>query len=113
GETVRTYTVTVTREPSSNAELSGLQISGGGLTGQLELEPAFAAEHLDYTLTVSNAVHEVTVTPTVADTTARVTVNGEAVASGGSTTVELAVGSNPIEIVVTAEDGETVRTYTV
>ncbi|WP_162254162.1 cadherin-like beta sandwich domain-containing protein [Ensifer sp. Root142] len=107
GTTVKTYTVTVTRAPSANADLSGLDLSAGTLS------PAFASGTVSYTATVPNAAASLTVTPTVSDTTASVTVNGVAVATGtASGTIALAVGTNVLTTVVTAQDGTT-KTYTV
>ncbi|XID96271.1 cadherin-like beta sandwich domain-containing protein [Paenibacillaceae bacterium WGS1546] len=107
GTTVRTYTVTVTRAPSSNASLSGLELSEG------ELSPEFDVNVLDYTATVGHAERSITVKPTVADTTATVKVQGESVESGTAVPVSLSVGDNVVEVEVTAQDGTTVRTYTV
>ena len=93
---------------STNANLSNLTISAGTLT------PAFASGTLSYTASVSNATTSITETPTVADATATVKVNGTAVVSGNpSGPISLAVGSNVITTVVTAQDGTTTRTYTV
>ncbi len=64
-------------------------------------------------LSVPNATTSLTVTPDVSDTTATVTVNGVAVASGAASgSIALAVGPNVLTTVVTAEDGTT-NTYTV
>ena len=85
-----------------------MTISAGTLT------PAFASGTLSYTASVSNATTSITVTPTVADATATVKVNGTTVVSGNpSGPIALAVGSNVITTVVTAQDGTTTRTYTV
>jgi len=95
--------------PLSNiATLNDLTISKGTLT------PVFASATLNYTDTVANDVTSVTVTPTVSDTTAKVTVNGVAVTSGtASGAIPLAVGPNTITVVVTAQDGTTINTYTI
>lgn len=105
----KTYTVTVTRAaPSSNADLSALSLSSGNLS------PAFAAGTTSYTASVGNATTSLTVTPTVADATASIMVNGVATTSGNaSSAIALNVGSNTITTVVTAQDGTTVKTYTV
>ena len=106
GTTTNTYTITVTRVPSSNADLSNLTVSQGSLT------PAFASGTTSYTDSVANSAASMTVTPTVADASATTTVNGTAVASGSpSQTIDLSVGNNTITVVVTAQDGTT-RTYT-
>ncbi len=103
----KTYTVTVTREAASNADLSGMTLSAGALS------PTFASGTTSYTANVSNNVYSLTVTPTVSDSTATVTVNGTTVTSGqASGAVALSVGSNTISTVVTAQSGAT-KTYTV
>lgn len=105
GATQKTYTVTVTRV-SNNANLSNLTLSSGTLS------PVFSAGTTTYTASVPYAVSSVDVTPTVADSTAAVTVNGNAATSGSPANVTLSVGPNPINVVVTAQDGTT-KTYTV
>ncbi len=108
GSTTKTYTITVTRAPSSNADLSSLTVSQGTLT------PAFATGTTSYTDSVDNTVTSMTVTPTLADTTASITVNTVAVASGSaSEAINLNVGSNTITVVVRAQDGTTTKTYTI
>src|SRR6202012_4754423 len=58
--------------------------------------------------------NSVTVTPTAANATATITVNGSTVLSGKpSAGLPLDVGSNVIAITVTAQDGVPIRTYTV
>ncbi|PWK13487.1 cadherin-like beta sandwich domain-containing protein [Tumebacillus permanentifrigoris] len=106
GSTEQTYTLTVTRAPSSNTDLSNLELSQGTLS------PDFASGTLTYTASVGNAVTDLTVTPTVADSTATVEVNGVAVTSGNaSTPISLNVYENTISVVVTAQDGSTKKTY--
>lgn len=108
GGTTKTYTLTVNRVPSTNANLSALSPSSGTLA------PAFAAATTSYTASVSNATTSMTVTPTVADSTATVTVNGVAVTSGSASgAIALAVGSNTVTTVVTAQDGTTTKSYTI
>ncbi|MDQ0896596.1 cadherin-like beta sandwich domain-containing protein [Paenibacillus sp. V4I7] len=95
----KTYQLTVTRLLSNNANLSSLTISEGTLS------PVFGANVTAYTTSVSNGTSKITVTPTVADSRAKVTVNGALVASGAaSDVIHLKKGENTIEIQVTAED---------
>ncbi|WP_264538481.1 beta strand repeat-containing protein [Flavobacterium sp. N1736] len=90
------------------ATLSNLSVSEGTLI------PVFASGTLDYTFTVPNASSSLTVTPVTTDTNATVTVNGTAVISGdASGSIALAVGSNVITTIVTAQDGTTTQTYTI
>jgi len=107
GVTTKTYTVTVTRAPSTNASLSGLTISAGTLA------PAFATGTLNYTASVTNGTTSINVVPTFADATATATLNGTAIASGATGAVNLSVGANVITIVLTAQDGTTIKTYKV
>ncbi|WP_166727778.1 cadherin-like beta sandwich domain-containing protein [Mucilaginibacter gilvus] len=103
----KTYTVTISRLPSSNADLAGITVSGGSLS------PAFVPGSLNYTTTIGNVNTGVTVTPNTSDATSTVTVNGAAVMPGtASNTIPLTVGSNTITVVVKAQDG-TVKTYTI
>ena len=110
--TTSTYTVTVTRtEPetpvqeSSDATLSGLTLSDVSFG-------TFDSTTTSYTAAVANTVTRTTVTPTVNDSGASYVIKlGGVTDSDG--TVPLAVGTNVITTDVTAEDGETTRTYTV
>ena len=89
---------------SADASLSALTLSGA--------EVAFDPATLEYAVGVGHDVAQTTVTATPADESAgyAVTLDGEADEDG---TVELAVGENAVAVVVTAEDGKTVTTYTV
>ena len=108
GVTTATYIVNVIRAPSSNANLIGLTLSEGTLS------PAFSSGITTYADTVSNATTNITATPTDSDTTATITVNGMPTPSGtASNAIPLAVGSNTITVVITAQDGVTTNTYTV
>ncbi len=102
GTVIDTYNLTVTRVPSSNAGLSNLTLSSATLS------PAFATATSEYTAQVSSSTTGITVTPTISDPTATVTVNGVAVASGtASANIPLSTGLNPVNVVVTAQDGTT------
>jgi formylglycine-generating enzyme required for sulfatase activity len=108
GTTTKTYTITVTRAASANADLSNIALSSGTLT------PTFASGTTTYTASVAHGVSSLTVTPTVADSTAVVKVNNVTVTSGtASGSVNLNVGPNTITVVATAQDGTTTKTYTV
>jgi gliding motility-associated-like protein len=105
----QTYTVTVTRAaPSAVATLANLVLSDGTIS------PAFSSSTTSYTTTVANSVSSITLTPTVTDATATISVNGDVVASGQSTaSINLGVGSNVITVVGLAQDGNTQQVYTV
>ena len=110
GNISETYTVTVTRaeapapQLSADAALRTLALSGV----TLEFDPAT----INYAAEVGNGVAETAVTPGVNGDGATyvVLLNGVEDPDG---TVELAVGENVVAVVVTAEDGETAKTYTV
>ncbi len=107
--------------PSTNANLSDLGVSAGTLS------PAFDSATTSYTDAVHNTVNmfpdpvniayyddTIRFTPTAADPTATITVNGTPVVSGSTTAaIHLNTGDNPITTVVTAQDGTTTMTYTV
>ena len=95
---------------SDNASLSNLLVQN---TSALTLTPVFASATTSYSVAVAATVSNVTVTPTLADTTASVTVNGQAITlASPSAQVSLVPGVNSIPVVVPAQDGVTVKTYT-
>jgi len=101
-----TTTTTVTGPPSTNASLANLVPSAGTLS------PAFASNVFSYTASVLYAVTGLTVTPTAADPTATIQVNGTNVVSGtASSPVNLSVGNNLITTVVVSEDQSVTHTY--
>jgi hypothetical protein len=97
---------------STDATLSAMTISSGTLT------PTFGSGTISYTATVSNAISSITVTPTrnEANASIQAQVNGggySSVTSGSSSgSLALNVGSNTIDVLVTAQDGTTTKTYT-
>ncbi|MCX6857024.1 MAG: esterase-like activity of phytase family protein, partial [Verrucomicrobia bacterium] len=106
--TADSTTATVTVAPSNNANLSALAVS------TLLSEPTFSPADLNYITIVANNVTSMTVTPTVEQSLATITVNGTPLASGGTSgSVALQEGANPITVAVTAQDGSTVKIYTV
>ena len=105
--TTKTYTVTVTRAapPSTDATLKSLTLSGIDIG-------AFSSDTTSYTVSVANSVSRTTVMPTVNHSGATYVIKlGGVTDSDGA--VSLAVGNNVITVVVTAEDGQTTKTYTV
>jgi alpha-tubulin suppressor-like RCC1 family protein len=108
GFTSPTWRGYTSKPVSSVSTLSGLILSSGTLS------PGFATGTNTYTASVPNLASSIMVTPTVTDATATVKVNGVSVTSGfASGSISLAVGSNVITTVVTAEDGTTASTYTI
>ena len=93
------YTITVYRgtEPSNDAKLSDLMLSG------ITLMPAFDPATTEYTAEVEEALETTTVEATATHPSATVEGTGER---------SLSAGPNTIDVTVTAEDG-TSQTYTV
>ncbi len=99
---------------SSNADLSALVVNTASFS------PTFAAgTTTGYTASVSNATSSVTVTPTRAQANAtieaRSNANAFASVTSGSPSGALALnlGSNTLDVRVTAQDGITIKTYTI
>ena len=111
--TRRTYTIAVTRRPSTDASLSGLTLSDG--TNLVSLDRVFHPATTHYAAEVASSVAIVRVTPTVNHQGANVTVEGVGTRSGStSPTIALTAGeSKAINVVATAQDGGTRRTYTI
>lgn len=107
-----TYLVTASRGTSGNNNLQRLIVSPG------RLSPEFDPGTVGYTVNLSSSlpsnVTSMTVTATLQDSTASMTVNGQATNSGQARTTPLpAPGSNSfINIVVTAQNG-TPKIYSV
>ena len=90
-----------------DADLSGLALSHGTLA------PSFNPAVTSYISHVGNRISEITITPSVSDPKATVTINGMAVSAGqASDSISLEVGSNSIHLVITAQNGTT-KTYAV
>ncbi|HYF92779.1 MAG TPA: S-layer homology domain-containing protein [Symbiobacteriaceae bacterium] len=104
GVTQKTYTITVNRAAalSANADLAGLSVSEGTLI------PAFDPAVRNYSVAVGRRISGIQVTPTPVDAAATVAING-----GAASDITLKYGSNSISIVVTAQDGTTLSTYTI
>ena len=106
GRTTKVYTVTVTREgASTDATLKGLTLSGVDFG-------TFASGTESYTAEVTNTPTETNVTPTVNHSGADYVIKLHGVDDADGT-IPLAAGSNVITVEVTAEDGQTTKTYTV
>ncbi len=101
-----TYTVNVTRLLSSNNNLSNLDVTPGTLA------PAFASDTENYTVNVGVLVESISVTATLQDTNASMTINGQGTSSGQAREIFLGPpgSSTSAEIIVTAPNGST-KTY--
>ncbi len=102
--------LTGTISGSANADLSALTVNGG----QLWLSPTFASGTTNYTTYPDHDTNSITITPTVAEASATIKVNGTTVASGvASGAISLNDGTNIITVVVTAQDTVTSKTNTI
>ena len=99
---------------SSDATLSDLTLTGVDFeaTDRIFVGPGFNSTVISYVGSVANSVTETTVTANTRHSSATYAVKLGGVADADGT-VSLAVGRNVITVEVTAEDGETTRTYTV
>ena len=95
---------------AGSTTLSALAINDG--TSDATLRPAFASTTLNYRTSVADDVNRVTVSATPSGGTATVAYldeNGEALEDADSNTggfqVDVAAGTTPIQILVTAQDG--------
>jgi large repetitive protein len=104
GVTTITYKINVNRTASSDASLSALMVSPGTLA------PVFNSLTQEYAVTVAAGVTGLQVTATVTESNASIVINGEDVTSGTAKTVTIPTDGK-INVVVTAEDGTTKKTY--
>ena len=96
-------------------------VSNNALLSTIKLTPASTLTNTGttgtkttYTTTAAGTTASVTVTPTAQDANATIKVNGVAVISGtASASIALPVGQTTINMVVTAQDGTTTRTYSI
>ncbi len=84
--------------------LSGLSVSYG------TFNPGFSVNTFSYSMIVGGSITCFVVSASVADNTATLRINNQVATS---VTVALSVGSNPISVQVTAQDGITVSTYVI
>ncbi|TBL69305.1 cadherin-like beta sandwich domain-containing protein [Paenibacillus thalictri] len=107
GVTTGSYTINVTRKPSSNADLADLTTTAGTIS------PSFFRETTSYEAIVPFGAQSVTVTASVYDAAASLSINGTATVSGtASAAIPLQIGLNRIQVKVLAEDGVTEKLYT-
>ncbi len=98
--TTKTYKITVTKAPAStDSKLKDLTFDGKTVSG-------FSKDKLEYSITVPYTQTSIKLGATVNEENARIT-------SGTGSFDGLKVGENVYNIVVTAQDGKTVSTYTV
>ena len=98
--------VVVQPTPPPDATLSGLTVNPVDIGG-------FSSDLTEYHVGVANSVTQASITATASDADATIDVNGSVVSSGAPHTVSLTEGRNEVTVTVTANDKETVETYTV
>ena len=97
GITKRTYTVMVFRNWSFDANLSALTVSEGVLT------PGFDENITEYTVNLTNNITRISINATANFS--------EATIAGIVTDADVKTGENIFNVIVTAEDGTTKKTY--
>jgi hypothetical protein len=103
--TIETYEIAINRDPpplSDDAKLESLNINTDD--GIVQLDPSFDPENISYTASVPYEVSNVIISAVA---------RHQKAAISGAGLRSLEVGSNPINIEVTAEDGITKETYTI
>lgn len=101
------YRILAIRAYDPNANLSGITVSTGTLV------PSFSSTITSYVSTVSNQTTGVRIRSTTSNTNATISIGSEVLRSNTtSSLVPLNVGVNPIQLLVTAADGTTTKTYT-
>jgi len=105
----KTFSISVYKNGSSDALLKALKLSTGSALTQVA-----GTSDVNYSATVPFSTTSLTVTPTTDEAHATVTVNGVAVTSG-TASQPIALTGNPtvINLLVTAQDGVTTRTYSI
>ena len=111
GQTMRTYSVTVTRPASSDATLEWLDLSGIDIGDGIGRRGTYVGNQTSFNASVYHSISQTTVTPTVNHPGASYVVKLGGVEDADGT-ISLAVGSNVITVEVTAEDDSTTKTYT-
>lgn len=107
GPTITMSAATTVAIYSADSALSNLTCA------MCTLSPTFSSGTVDYSSVVGEEITSVTVTPTVSDAGASVTVNGASVVSGtASAPIAVSSGRTTITVVVTADD-LTTTTYVV
>ncbi|RWY47573.1 cadherin-like beta sandwich domain-containing protein, partial [Mucilaginibacter gilvus] len=107
GTSTKTYRITVLKGLSGNAYLSKIATNPLSPLAQVS-GPA----DLNYTATVGSSASTISLTLTAQDAGSAIKINGTTVASGvASGPITLTGASTPIDVLVTAENGTTTKTY--
>ncbi|MES2265635.1 MAG: cadherin-like beta sandwich domain-containing protein [Bacteroidota bacterium] len=110
GVTTKTYTVAITRAGSNNANLAVISVSPRSV---LAIK-SNSASLVEYTTTVSASTESIKLKPTLQEPNATFTINGSPAVNDTLTApILLSPGVTSINIVVTAQNGTTIRTYNI
>lgn len=109
GSTQKAYTFTVRRSSetlSTNNSIGSITVKNGDT--EFPLDNTVESARTTYTATVNSSVSTVTVQATAADSTAKITISGEATTSKN---ISLTSGTKTVKIIVTSQSGSQ-KTYT-
>ncbi|RYD95761.1 MAG: cadherin-like beta sandwich domain-containing protein, partial [Sphingobacteriales bacterium] len=110
GVTIKTYSITVRKNGSNNADVDFRLSPASELTQALSGGPAL----INYQAMAPFNQSTVKIVPTAANSKAVITIDGNIVANKTpSQAIALSPGLNMIPISVTAQDGVTIRTYSI
>ena len=104
----KTYVLTITRKyPKTNADLSSLSVTDGTLS------PVFDPDTYLYSVKVARSVEKVRIKFTGQNDKIKIKIGDNEYTSGQqSDYINLDLGANLVQVIVTAEDGKTKVTYT-
>ncbi len=109
GQTVKTYAIVISKNGSSDVDLKTI-----ALNPQSNLSATTGTATVNYQTSVATGTTTVTVTPTANNPNATITVEGATVASGtASNPITLVSNPTTINLTVTGQDNQTVRTYSI
>ncbi|MBX9659333.1 MAG: cadherin-like beta sandwich domain-containing protein, partial [Nitrospiraceae bacterium] len=102
-----TYIINVNRFGANNANLTGLTVTPGSWS------PTFTTANTGpYSVDVTSSVNSVTVAATKSDSNATVYING-VLGTSLPITLPAAPSTTPVNVLVTAQDGVTTKTYVI
>lgn len=96
-----------------NGNLIDVSVLKGMTLNEGSLSPQFDENKLTYTASVKSDVASIQLTAASLDSKATIKIKGQTYTSGTPITVELSTGANAIDVVVTAQDGITNKTYSI
>ena len=110
---VNTYTITLIRAAAAGSNLSDDATLSNLRLSSINFNESFSSGRSSYTADIGSNIANVTITSNAHHRGATITVDGSSVASGSSRNIPITSNQQTIRVVVTSEDGGTVRTYTI